>query len=57
VVNASADSLLDIPLPDVVVCSKPDLYDGTGTLAGILTREHFGEEVRFAAFTIWTRKK
>ncbi len=43
------------PEPDVVITSKPDIYDPTGDLAAYL-REHAFVHVRdFPAFAIWRR--
>jgi len=55
IANPTAESLAGLALPNVAVCSKPDLYDVGGALAERLVREHFRPVGRFTAFTVWAR--
>jgi hypothetical protein len=41
--------------PDVVITSKPDVYDALGGLAGFLKANHYETTTNFMAFTIWQR--
>jgi hypothetical protein len=43
----------DLPKPDLVLTSKPDLYDGNGALADYLNSAGFRPTASFAAFTAW----
>ncbi|MPM80198.1 hypothetical protein SDC9_127245 [bioreactor metagenome] len=47
----------DLPQPDVVLTSKPDVYDGTGALTEYLKREGYTRGASFVAFTVWDRPK
>jgi hypothetical protein len=40
-------------MPDIVVLSKPDLYDMTGALTARLKAERYVAVARFTAFTVW----
>lgn len=51
--NPSAESIARLKKPDVVVVSKPDLFDSAGTLADYLARNHYRVSAEFPAFTIW----
>lgn len=55
VLNPAAQWVAARTLPDVVVCSKPDLYDVQGALQERLTRDRFQAVARFTAFTVWAR--
>jgi hypothetical protein len=54
-INPASDALASVPLPDVVVCSKPDLYDIHGTVARRLREEGLIQVTNFTAFTAWAR--
>jgi len=43
-----------LPLPDVVVISKPDLHDPDGAVQKIIAENHYGIATRYQSFTIWT---
>jgi hypothetical protein len=43
----------DLPKPDLVLTSKPDIYDRNGALADYLNRAGFRLIASFAAFTAW----
>jgi len=43
----------DLPKPDLVLTSKPDLYDRNGALADYLNRAGFRPTASVAAFTAW----
>src|SRR5262249_25422222 len=45
-----------LELPDLVLASKPDVYDGQGWLAEFLRRSGFHQEGALPAFTIWRRE-
>jgi hypothetical protein len=42
-----------LPRPDLVVASKPDLYDIHGGLAEYLTQAGYHQTAAFTAFTVW----
>jgi hypothetical protein len=46
--------LRDLPLPDLVVYSKPYIHDSGGIVQGIMQRNHYEEVAHFKSFTIWT---
>lgn len=41
--------------PDVVIASKPDVYDALGGLADFLKANHYQAATNFMAFTVWQR--
>jgi hypothetical protein len=43
----------DLPKPDLVLTSKPDLFDRNGALADYLNRAGFRPTASVAAFTAW----
>jgi hypothetical protein len=53
ILNPSAVDLANLKKPDVVIVSKPDLYDTAGALAEYLARNHYRASGKFPAFTIW----
>jgi len=44
----------ELPLPQVVILSKSDIYDPKGRLAEWLDTHHFSIIQRFPAFTVWS---
>jgi len=54
-VNWPAESVASLPSPDVIVCSKPDLYDFFGAVQQRLARERYTIFAQLTAFTLWTR--
>lgn len=55
VLNPARGTLSLLPLPQVIVASKPDLYDGQSALAELLREQHFQPAGKFNAFVIWER--
>ena len=55
VTNRGAAELDRAPVPDLVVTSKPDLYDETAALADYLGRNRFRAASRLPAFMLWRR--
>jgi hypothetical protein len=53
IVNPQAASLAGLKKPDVVIASKPDIFDNAGALAEYLARNHYRASVNLPAFTIW----
>lgn len=53
IVNPSPDELAAMKRPNVVITSKPDIFDGNGALAEYLTQNHYRVSEKFPAFTIW----
>jgi hypothetical protein len=45
-----------LALPDLVLMSKPDVYDGQGRLQSFLAREGYQQTGKLTAFTLWRRK-
>lgn len=43
-----------LPVPDVIVLSKPDIHDAAGRLRKIITDHQFAPAAQYAGFTIWT---
>jgi len=54
--NMTPDMLSHLPEPDLIVVSKPDLYDSRGTLAQYIQRGSYVKSATPQAFTIWGRK-
>jgi len=57
VANPVRGTLNRLPMPQVVVASKPDVYDSQGTLAKYLGERLFVPVERLAAFVVWGRSK
>ncbi|MBI3850110.1 MAG: hypothetical protein HY298_07455 [Verrucomicrobia bacterium] len=55
VMNPSRETLVAARLPDVIVVTKPDLYDRQGALADYVKRTGYRKAVILPAFTIWQR--
>ena len=54
--NRSVDAVGALRLPDMVVCSKPDLYDAQGAVARRLAEAGWQPATNFPAFTVWQPK-
>ncbi len=54
-VNPRATTLDSLPRPDLVVASKPDIYDVEGALAAYLQRSGFTQIRDLPAFAVWER--
>jgi hypothetical protein len=55
VLNPARGTLNLLPLPQVIVASKPDVYDGQSALAELLREQRFQPAGKFNAFVIWER--
>src|SRR5581483_28750 len=53
--NPVLTTLSSQPPPDLVVVSKPDLYDAAGGTQEYLARNHYQVWRKLAAFTLWRR--
>ena len=53
--NASAQCLLALTAPDLVILSKPETFDSQGDITGYLKAQHFAVVQSLPAFTIWRR--
>ncbi|MGD0815880.1 MAG: hypothetical protein ABSA83_19985 [Verrucomicrobiota bacterium] len=51
--NTPAADLVRLKKPDIVIASKPDIYDAEGTLAEYLARNHYRALGKLPAFTLW----
>jgi hypothetical protein len=51
--NPSAADLPRLKKPDIILASKPDIFDAEGALAEYLARNHYQVAGRLPAFTIW----
>ncbi len=49
------DDMESLPFPDLIIFSKPDVYDRAGVLARFLKRHSFSEKVRVPAFSFYTK--
>ena len=56
VANPTLGDLADVPLPDVVIFSKPDIYDAGGTLGKLLADHSYRNARSLAAFTVWEKQ-
>jgi hypothetical protein len=55
--NPNAQELRKLPSPAVVALSKKDLYDENGTIAAMVSEEHFIRRQTLPAFSIWERPR
>jgi hypothetical protein len=54
VVNNDAPGFAEaLPKPDLVIVSKPDVYDARGALAAYLKENNYQKATSFTAFTVW----
>ncbi len=56
ILNASPAAPAALPAPDVVISSKPDMFDQTGAIADFLRTGPYAPAARMPAFIIWTSK-
>lgn len=54
-VHTSRDILLQAEAPDVIVASRPDVYDGAGNLAAFIKSADFHLATNLVAFKFWVR--
>lgn len=54
-VHPTRKTLAAAQAPDVIIASRPDVYDEHGALAGLIARRHYQLATNLMAFTIWTR--
>jgi hypothetical protein len=52
-INPQAQTLALLSRPNVIITSKPDLYDNDGTVAEYVRHGHYRSSQRFPAFTVW----
>jgi len=52
-VNPSREMLRMAVPPDVIIASRPDVYDGGGALAEFVTQAHYRPVTNLMAFTVW----
>ena len=55
VMDPSRQELVALPTPQIIIASKPDVYDNQGALAEYLREQGFQPERSFTAFVIWRR--
>jgi hypothetical protein len=56
VLNPTPQSLSALPPPDLVITSKPDLYDNQEAVAKYVRNNPYQQVAAFPAFTVWQRK-
>lgn len=54
--NPSWSDLCSQPTPDIIISSKPDIFDSQGTVARYIAENHFSPAQKFQAFTILKRE-
>jgi hypothetical protein len=57
VFNPRTGTLTDLPWPDVVVITKPDIYDPLRVVMSCLKQADYRQETNFPAFEIWGRSQ
>ena len=57
VLNPVRETLAPLPVPQVIITSKPDIYDSQMALAEYVREQHFEPVARFAAFIVWGRRE
>ncbi len=53
--NPEPDELAAASKPGIVICSKPDIFDASGTMFRFLRAENFQVTTNFPAFTVWEK--
>jgi hypothetical protein len=54
-VNPSREMLLPAARPDMIIASRPDVYDGSGALAELVSQAGYQPVTNLMAFTVWAR--
>jgi hypothetical protein len=54
ILNPTAGALAQLPLPDFVVITKPDIYDHDLALMNFLAQSGYQPKTNFPAFAIWS---
>lgn len=55
--NPAQADLQNLPLPELIISSKPDVYDVGGVVAQFIAKNGYGKVASLPAFTIWERIK
>ena len=50
-----SSDLQDFPAPDVILLSKPDIFDDRGVVQGLIRRNHYHPAETLKSFVIWTK--
>jgi hypothetical protein len=53
--NPTRESIAAVPVPDVIIASRPDIFDTHEALAEIVAGKKFKESVALQAFGIWEK--
>jgi hypothetical protein len=53
--NPAPDELQKMRAPDMVIASKPDVYDANGAVSNFVREQQFQKVTNLNAFTIWQR--
>ena len=56
VVSPSREMLADLPFPQMIITSKPDVYDRQSAISEFLREQSFHPVGQCTAFVIWTRR-
>jgi hypothetical protein len=57
VMDPTRESLGTLPMPQIIIASKPDLYDGQMAVAEYIRDRGFSPVERFTAFVVYERKR
>ncbi len=57
VMDPTRESLSTLPMPRLIIASKPDLYDGQMAVAEYIRDRGFSPVERFTAFVVWERQR
>jgi hypothetical protein len=52
-----AEDLVELRKPDLIVLSRPDIYDHQGGLATVLSGGAFSLQTNFPGFAVWSRDR
>jgi hypothetical protein len=55
VINPARETLIGLPAPQIIIASKPDVYDNQAALAEYVREHGFQPERSLTAFVIWRR--
>jgi hypothetical protein len=55
-VNPDSETLARLSAPQIVIASRPDVYDAQGALARYMREEGFAPVSQYTAFVIWERQ-
>ena len=55
VIDPGSEDIPPLPKADLIISSRPDVYDPRGTISAYLKRENFRAKTNLVAFILWVQ--